>query len=222
MTFLEEEVFDRTSYDTYLRRIHYEDRDAVMYENMLNLLWGYIVKPGCLEDMDGILSEYAKWNEQLVVKCYSRGANQIPYANIRKVYQSIICLIQGKIGEGLEILDEIGTYSFSNDGKAPKVYMNQAGKIYRPMSKLFVLYNYAKVLDAEKLQDFKAKYEFAFTCFGDQAHAEHDAFLKNQMEDHADKIFYPVFERVYKKPGVPSDFFVYYDEEAFIRISELG
>lgn len=32
MDFLEEKVFDREQYDTYIRRIHYDDRDAVMYE----------------------------------------------------------------------------------------------------------------------------------------------------------------------------------------------
>lgn len=32
MDFLEEKVFDREQYDTYIRRIHYDDRMAVMYE----------------------------------------------------------------------------------------------------------------------------------------------------------------------------------------------
>ena len=37
MDFLEEKVFDREQYDTYIRRIHYDDRDAVMYEKMIHL-----------------------------------------------------------------------------------------------------------------------------------------------------------------------------------------
>lgn len=44
MDFLEEKVFDREQYDTYIRRIHYEDRDAVMYEKMLHFLFPYIVE----------------------------------------------------------------------------------------------------------------------------------------------------------------------------------
>ena len=32
MEFLEEKIFDREQYDIYIRRIHYDDRDAVMYE----------------------------------------------------------------------------------------------------------------------------------------------------------------------------------------------
>ena len=32
MEFLEEKIFEREQYDTYIRRIHYDDRDAVMYE----------------------------------------------------------------------------------------------------------------------------------------------------------------------------------------------
>lgn len=43
MDFLEEKVFDREQYDTYIRRIHYDDRDAVMYEKMIHffslILW---------------------------------------------------------------------------------------------------------------------------------------------------------------------------------------
>ena len=31
MEFLEEKIFDREQYDTYIRRIHYDDRDAVMF-----------------------------------------------------------------------------------------------------------------------------------------------------------------------------------------------
>ena len=44
MEFLEEKIFDREQYDTYIRRIHYDDRDAVMYEKMLHFLFPYIVE----------------------------------------------------------------------------------------------------------------------------------------------------------------------------------
>lgn len=44
MEFLEEKIFDREQYDIYIRRIHYDDRDAVMYEKMLHFLFPYIVE----------------------------------------------------------------------------------------------------------------------------------------------------------------------------------
>ena len=50
MEFLEEKIFDREQYDTYIRRIHYDDRDAVMYEKMLHFLFPYIVEERGIED----------------------------------------------------------------------------------------------------------------------------------------------------------------------------
>ena len=49
MEFLEEKIFDREQYDTYIRRIHYDDRDAVMYEKMLHFLFPYIVEERGIE-----------------------------------------------------------------------------------------------------------------------------------------------------------------------------
>ena len=60
--FTEEKNFDREGYDTCLRRLNYDDRDVVMYENMLAFLWEYAVRPGCLADYKGLLSEYSRWN----------------------------------------------------------------------------------------------------------------------------------------------------------------
>ena len=55
MEFLEEKIFDREQYDTYIRRIHYDDRDAVMYEKMLHFLFPYIVEERGIEDKEGLM-----------------------------------------------------------------------------------------------------------------------------------------------------------------------
>ena len=69
MDFLEEKVFDREQYDTYIRRIHYDDRDAVMYEKMIHFFFPYIVEERGIEDRVGLMEEYIHWNEQLIKKC---------------------------------------------------------------------------------------------------------------------------------------------------------
>ena len=69
MEFLEEKIFDREQYDTYIRRIHYDDRDAVMYEKMLHFLFPYIVEERGIEDKEGLMEEYIHWNGQLIEKC---------------------------------------------------------------------------------------------------------------------------------------------------------
>ena len=55
MDFLREDIFDREQYETYLRRIRYDDRDTVMYENMLRFLWDYVIGKKSVEDYKGIL-----------------------------------------------------------------------------------------------------------------------------------------------------------------------
>ena len=93
-----------------------------------------------------------------------------------------------------------------------------------PVSKLFLLYNYHKVLariDKERAKAFREKYSFAFTVFGDEEHAEHDRFLHEQLTVHADCIFYPVFERIYKMPWTPPDFYMYFEEDKSIPLSKL-
>lgn len=65
--------------------------------------------------------------------------------------QSVVLLLAGKLEEGIEQLRKIGTENFQYDGKAPKVIMTQDGTIYKPVSKLFLLYNYAKVLKKREI-----------------------------------------------------------------------
>ena len=65
------------------------------------------------------------------------------------------------------------------------------------------------------------RYPFAFTQFGDGEHEEHDRFLHEQLHVYADRIFYPVFERVYKLPWTPADFYMYFEEDKSIPLSEL-
>ncbi|MFR8999634.1 MAG: hypothetical protein ACLVIY_03520 [Anaerobutyricum soehngenii] len=78
MDFLEEKVFDREQYDTYIRRIHYDDRDAVMYEKMLHFLFPYIVEERGMEDRLGLMEEYIHWNEQLIEKCLYHLPHDVP------------------------------------------------------------------------------------------------------------------------------------------------
>lgn len=214
MEFFREEIFDGEQYQTYLRRIHYDDRDAVMYENMLCFLWGYVIGRKQIADYMGILKEYSHWNLQMIDKCLYH-AHDLPYANIRRAYQSVVCLLAGDVEEGMHQLDLIGAESFSYDGKAPKLLMTEHGKRYQPVSKLFLLYNYDKILrktDEQQAADFREKYAFAFTEFADGKHEDHDRFLKSQTAEYSDCIFYPVFEKVYKEPWKAADFYMYFEE----------
>ena len=222
--FLEEKGFDRDGYDTCLRRLHYDDRDVVMYENMLAFLWEYVVQPGCLEDYEGLLEEYSRWNRQMIDKCFYHLPHDLPYANIRRAYESVVQLLLGRLEEGMEQFDAIGETNFQYDGRAPKLLMTKHGKRFVPVSKLFLLYNYHKVLariDKERAKAFREKYSFAFTVFGDEEHAEHDRFLHEQLTVHADCIFYPFFERIYKMPWTPPDFYMYFEEDKSIPLSKL-
>lgn len=222
--FTEEENFDREDYDTCLRRLNYDDRDVIMYENMLAFLWKYAVRPGCLTDYKGLLAEYSRWNMQMIEKCYYHLPHDLPYANIRRAYESVIHLLDGKVEEGIAQLEAIGEQNFQYDGRAPKILMTKHGKRFVPVSKLFLLYNYYKVLERineSRAKQFKKKYSFAFTKFGDQEHMEHDCFLDEQLTVYHDCIFYPVFERIYKIPWCPADFYMYFEEESQIPLSKL-
>ena len=46
--------------------------------------------------------------------------------------------------EGEEMLSLIGDERFSHDGLSPKLVLRQDGTRYEPMSRLFLIYNYAK------------------------------------------------------------------------------
>lgn len=222
--FAEEKNFDRKKYEACLRRLRYDDRDVNMYEGMLDFLWPYVVSPGSLSDERGLLAEYTKWNMQMIEKCYYHLPHDLPYANIRRAYQSIVHLRDGNLDAGLAVLDAIGQESFQYDGKAPKLLMMKNGKRFQPVSKLFLLYNYEKVLrkiEGAKADAFRKKYAFAFTIFADGEHEEHDQFLKMQLEQNKDCIFYPVFERIYKIPWGPADFYLYFEEGKNIPLSKL-
>lgn len=223
--FFEENGFNRDQYEAYLRRIHYDDRDAANYENMLKFLWEYVVRPDSVEDREGLLEEYGHWNMQLVEKCFYRVPFLVPYANIRRAYQSFVHLLDGRIPEGLKQLYTIGEEVFSTDGKAPRMMMNQKGTVYYPTSKLFLLYNYDKVMArlgmVTEREEFRQRFAHAFTIYGDEAHEDHDAFLRMQLEDAKDLIYYPVYERIYKLPWGPKDFYMYYDSNKAIRIDDI-
>ena len=103
--FLNDPGFDKKTYDQYISRIHYDNRDAANYENMLQFLWGYITRQDGPEDRNGLLEEYTHWNAQLMTKCYYHMPHDLPYANLRRAYQSVVLLLLGEWEEGLEELD---------------------------------------------------------------------------------------------------------------------
>lgn len=224
ISFFDEEKFNKEQYATCLRRLDYDDRDVIMYEDMLEFLWQYVIRPGCLRDYKGVLREYTRWNMQMIEKCYYHH-HDIPYANIRRSYQTIVHLLEGNLSEGMLQFEKMGKESFQDDGKAPRLHMTKDGKVYQPASKLFLLYNYYKVwrkTDGKRAEEWKKTYRYAFTYFGDEEHKDHDAFLKSQMEEQADSIFYPVFERVYKLPWMPKDFYLYWEPGKCILIDRFA
>ena len=102
MEFIQEEAFRRQGYDKLVSRIHYDERDAVCYYNMLSFLWPYVIDKIHLEDREGILEEYIHWNGQLIDHCYYH-PHDLPYVNARRAWQSVCCLLAGKTEEGEEL-----------------------------------------------------------------------------------------------------------------------
>lgn len=215
MGFYQEEGFNKEQYDSCLRRLQYDDRDAIMYENMLDFLWDCILQRS-FQDQKGLLAEYTRWNLQYIDKVYYR-EQQLPYAELQRAYQSVIYLLADQWKEGLEQLSMIREAAFQYDGCAPKTIMVNSGKVFRPCSRLFVIYNYYKYFKhhgmEKEMEDLKLVYPYAFQTFGDERHVQHDLFLKEQLEVYGDRIFYPVFHRVYKLPRGPKDFFIYCEAE---------
>lgn len=215
------DLSDREMYESHLRRLKYDDRDYVMYENMLNFLWDFIVGRKTFSQMDLIYDEYTKWNKQMITRVLYHD-HDCAEANIRRCYQSILELIRHNPVAGIEELKAIGTEPFSYDGKAPKIRMDARGRIFRPMSKLFVLYNYAKYFMKhdmiEELKDLKQTYPYAFTSFGDADHQAHDRYLEEHMDILKDKIVFPIEEKVYKIPWGPKDFYLYFDDNSYINL----
>ena len=222
--FINDPGFDAEKYQMYLRRIHYEERDAINYENMLSFLYDYVKKPGCIEEYQDLLEEYEHWNEMLIEKCFNHLPHDTPYVKARRAYQSVVCLLAGDYEKGEEELRAIGD-AFASDQLPPKIIMTKNGTIYKQMSRLFLVYNYAKVYGKRKmaaeLEKLKKSYPHAFRIYDDEEHEAHDAFYKSQMEEHEDVIFYPVFTRIYKVPGGEREFFVYFDESEAIEIDQI-
>ena len=208
-------------YETLLRRIGYDDRDFIMYQDMLDFLWPYVIGDKWTSDLELICEEYSHWNMQMIKKVLYHD-HDIPYANIRRCYQTIVELIRDDPEAGRKQLEDIGTESFSYDGIAPKVRMDARGRVFRPMSKLFLIYNFAKYYQKHgmegELNQLKDIYPYAFKRFDDEEHRSHDQFLTEQMENLSDRLIYPIDEKVYKIPWGPRDFFLFYDENSFISL----
>lgn len=211
---------DREQYDTHIRRLNYDDRDCIMYENMLKFLWDFIIGKKPFEDAEALYQEFTRWNMQMIEKVLYHD-HSVPYANIRRCYQSIADLLQEAPECALEQVRLMGKDTFSYDGMAPKTRMDAHGRIFRPMSKLFIIYNIAKYYKhhgmLSQLQSLEEEYAYAFTRFGDPEHQAHDRYLEEQMEILADKIIYPIEEKVYKIPWGPKDFYLYFDQDSYIK-----
>ncbi len=223
MEFIEEKAFDRDEYDKLAKRIHYDERDAVTYYNMLSFLWPYVIDKIHLEDREGILEEYMHWNSQLMDICFYH-PHHLPYLNARRAWQSVCCLLAGKTEEGEEMLSLIGEDRFSHDGLSPKLVLRQDGTRYEPMSRLFLIYNYAKYYAyhgmAAQEAALRGRYSYAFTRFDDGSHDAHDAFLDAQMKEGRSKIWYPVFDRIYKVQFDQPDFYLFYDKDRQIPLGD--
>lgn len=215
------DVQEKERYEALLRRIRYDDRDCIMYQDMLDFLWPYITGEKWTGHRDLLCEEYTRWNMQMIRKVLYHD-HDIPYANIRRSYQTIVELIRHDPEAGRKQLDAIGTGSFSYDGTAPKVRMDARGRVYRPMSKLFLIYNFAKYYRKhgmeEELEELRDTYSYAFKTFDDEEHQAHDQFLASQMEELSDCLIYPIEESVYKLPWGPRDFYLYFDDHSFIPL----
>ncbi len=212
---------EKDAYATNLRRLSYDDGDYVMYKNMLDFLWPFVIGEKEAEDKEPFCREFTRWNMGLVEKTLYH-EHDIPYAQIRRCYQTIADLAAGDPAAGRKQLEIIGTDNFSTDGLAPKLRMDNRGRVFRPMSKLFIIYNFAKYYlkhdMAVELEELKMAYPYAFTVFDDEEHKSHDQFYKEQMEDSSDRIYYPISERVYKIPWGPKTFYLFTDEKSFILL----
>lgn len=221
---LNPELFNKSEqqeYETHIRRLNYDDRDCIMYENMLHFLWPYVIHKKDYPDMDALYEEYTFWNKGIIEKVLYH-SHSVPEANIQRCYQSILELIRHRPDEAFAQIAMIGKDSFSYDGMAPKTCMDARGHVLRPMSKLFILYNLAKYYIKHdrmtELEHLKKEYAYAFTKFEDEEHKLHDRYLEEQMDLLHDKIVYPVEEKVYKIPWKPKDFYLYYDSDSFIAL----
>ncbi len=212
---------ERDQYQSHIRRLKYDDRDYVMYKNMLDFLWEYVVGHKNFEDMELIYEEYSKWNMAIIDKVLYHD-HDLANANIRRCYQSILELVRNRPEAALEQIRLIGKESFSYDGKPPKIRMDARGRVFRPMSKLFVLYNIAKYYKyhgrIEEMKAFMKEYPYAFTIFDDEDHKSHDQYYREQFEVLCQKIIYPIDEKVYKIPWGPKDFYLYFDDNSYILL----
>jgi len=211
----------KEQYATHLRRLGYDEGDYVMVKNMLDFLWGFITGRTPVEDIEPFCKEYARWNRHMIDKVFCH-EHDLPYADICRCYQTVTCLAGNDPEEGYRALEAIRSGTFSSDGLAPKLRMDARGRVFRPMSRLFIIYNFAKYYQKHgmvpELERLKSTYDYAFTEFGDEDHEAHDRYLKEQLEDLSDRIFYPISERVYKTPWGPREFYLFSDENSYILL----
>ena len=209
----------KEQYSTHLRRLGYDDGDYIMVKNMLDFLWDFITGKIQVEDTDPFCREYIRWSNHMLDKVLFHEHDQ-PYADICRCYQTVVCLAGHDPDEGYRILGSIRSDTFSSDGLAPKLRMDNRGRVFRPMSRLFILYNFAKYYQKHgmtaELERLKSSYEYAFTEFDDEEHKAHDQYLKEQLDDLSDRLIYPVSERVYKTPWGPREFYLFSDENSYI------
>ncbi len=220
-----ESVFATEQYRTLVRRIRYDDGDAANYENMLRFLTVYLDKPGSGEDYQEILEEYIHWNGQLMDRCFYHMPHDRPYADLCLARQSVVELLAGDPGQALDTLTRLDQTYFSSDGLAPRIHRTQDGTIYRPCSRLFLVYNLAKAFsylaDVQGEDRVRDLCPYAFETFGDGDHDFHDQEYDRMMKDWSDRVFYPVFDRIYRLPALGSQCFLYYDPDSYVSLSEI-
>ena len=218
-------IIDSERYRTLVRRIRYDDGDAANYENMLRFLTLYLGQAGEREDYDEIVEEYLHWNGQLMDHCYNHMPHDRPYADLCLARQAVVELLGGDPWQGLDSLSLLDKVYFDSDGLAPKLHRTQDGTVYRPGSRLFLVYNFAKAFrflaDGEGEDRVRKLSPYAFKQFGDELHEAHDKELDQMMNLWSDRIFYPVFDRVYRTGRRGRECFLYYDPANWVSLSNI-
>ena len=218
-------IYEEERYRTLVRRIRYDDGDAANYENMLRFLTLYLNQAGEREDYEEILEEYLHWNGQLMDRCYYHMPHDRPYADLCLARQALVELLGGSPRQGLSSLSRLDPAYFATDGLAPKVHRTQDGTVYRPVSRLFLVYNFAKAFrylgDAKGEDLVRQLSPHAFKEYEDGAHEAHDRELDQMMNLWSDRIFYPVFDRIYHVPGRGRECFLYYDPASWVSLSKI-
>ena len=220
-----ESVFDSKQYRTLVKRIGYDKGDAANYENMLRFLTAYLEKAGESDDYEEILEELIHWNGQLMDRCVCHMPHDRPYADLCLFRQSVAELLGGDPRQGLKTLARLDKRYFATDGRAPRLHMTQDGTVWQPCSRLFPVYNLAKAFraaqDGEGEDLLRQLSPYAFQVFGDGEHELHDKEYERMMNLWSDRIFYPVFDRIYRVLAVGSECFLYYDPARYVPLSRI-